>query len=419
MKATLINPPRRYLIEPESQAPFGLLYIGAILEQEGWEVQYADLALEDKIPSADLYGITANSPDYEDAVTIARFLKARGDGCVIIGGAHVTGMGGQVDTEVFDSWVSGEGELAIKAIIQDFPKLAKGYIGTPVADLDTIPFPARHLLQIQGTNIFAYHKRYHEGETTCLVTMRGCPYRCAFCAAGRKSNVRFRGVENLIAEIRHVTETYGIREFRISDDHFALKRSRVIAILPRMKECNIFWRASIRVDSVDPEMLGLMAESGCVELSYGVESGDPRVLERINKGATLEDAANAMKWTHEVGITVRNLMVAGLPGETPDSAYKTIEFMEKTRESWDIATLSNFVPFPGSPIWMNPQEFGIKRLTVKSYNFYLWQPGPGGEPVMTPIHNNIEMEDLSDEEMTKNKRILRAYFTGLDKVNRG
>lgn len=417
MKATLINPPRRYLIEPESQAPFGLLYIGAVLEQKGWEVRYVDLALEDKIPSADLYGITANSPDYDDAVEIAKFLKKRGDGKVVIGGPHVTGMGGQVD-EVFDSWVSGEGENAIECIVEDFPNLAKGYIGAPVADLDSIPFPARHLLTVQGTNIFAYHQRYAEGETTCLVTMRGCPYHCGFCAAGG-IRVRYRSTENIVAEINHVINNYGIREFRISDDHFALNHKRLYELLPAMKDRNIFWRASIRVDAVDPEILKMMAESGCVEISYGVESGDQRVLDRINKGATLEQSANAMKWTHDVDITVRSLMVAGLPGETPDSAYKTIEFMEKTRHWWDIATLSNFVPFPGSPIWNDPQAFGVKRIAVKSYNFYLWTPGPDGEPVMTPIHNNIELEDLSDEEMTKNKRILRAYFTGLDKVNRG
>lgn len=418
MKAVLINPPRRYLIEPESQAPFGLLYIAAILEQEGWECQYVDLALEDEIPEADLYGITANSPDYDDAVEIAKGLKSR-DGLVVLGGPHVTGMMGHVDLDIFDAVVIDEGENSIRQIVREWPHLSKSYMLPVVEDLDTIPFPARHLLSVQGTNIFAYRKRYWEGETTCLVTMRGCPYRCGFCAAGRRHKVRFRSADNLIAEIQHVVETYDIREFRISDDHFALKRSRVLEVLPRMKECDIFWRASIRVDSVDPKMLELMAESGCVEISYGVESGDPRVLKRINKGATLEQAANAMKWTHDAGITVRSLMVAGLPGETPESAYKTIEFMEQTRDWWDIATLSNFVPFPGSPIWNNPEAFGVKKLTVKSYNFYLWTPGPDDEPMMRPIHNNIELEDLSDEEMTKNKRILRAYFIGLDKVNRG
>ena len=417
MKATLINPPRQYLIEPESQAPFGLLYIAAILEQEGWEVQYVDLALQDEIPSADLYGITANSPDYDDAVEIAKALKERGDGKVIIGGPHVTGMGGQVDT-VFDSWVSGEGENSIKAIVQDYPNLAKGYIGSLIDDLDSIPFPARHLLSIQGTNIFAYHKRYSEGGTTCLVTTRGCPYQCGFCAAGGV-RVRYRSTDNVIAEIKQVIDNYGIREFRISDDHFALNHKRLRELLPAMKDCGIFWRASIRVDAVNPEILKMMAESGCVEISYGIESGDQAVLDRIHKGITLQQSMDAMKWTHDVGITVRALTVTGLPGESPDSAYKTIEFMEKTRQWWDIATCSNFVPFPGCPIWLNPKEFGVKKIDVKDWNFYLWTPGPDGEPVMTPIYNNIELEDLSIEEMTKNKRILRAYYTGLDKVNRG
>jgi len=417
MKATLINPPRSYLIEPEAQAPMGLLYIAAVLEQEGWEVQYVDLAFTDEMPEADLYGITATSADYPDAVEIAKRLKER-HGLTILGGRHVTGVGGQVD-KVFDAWVSGEGERGIRLIVKDFPNLAKGYICSPVEDLDSIPFPARHLLPVQGKNIFAYKQRYWEGDTTCLLTMRGCPYECAFCTAGG-DKVRYRSADNVIAEIEHIIETYGIREFRLSDDTFTLNRKRLLKLLPRMKECNIFWRASIRAYPLDPELLKLMAASGCVELSYGIESGDQRVLDRVNKGITLEQSECAMKWSKEAGITVRALMVAGLPGETPESAYKTIEFMERTRHYWDIAALTNFVPLPGSPIWKSPEAFGVKCIKhIDDFNFYLWQPGLDGEPIMTGIVNHIELEDLSDEEMTKNKRILRAYFTGLQKVNRG
>lgn len=417
MKATLINPPRKYLIEPEAQAPMGLLYVAAVMEQAGWEVQYVDLAFQDDIPEADLYGITATSADYPDTIEVAKQLKPRGRP-VVLGGRHVTGMGGQIDN-VFDCWVSGEGENSIRAIVADFPKLAKGYIGSPVEDLDTIPFPARHLLPVQGKNIFAYKERYWEGETTCLLTMRGCPYKCGFCTAGGE-RVRYRSVDNVVAEIEHVIDTYGIREFRLSDDTFTLNRKRLLQLLPRMKECNIYWRASVRAYPLDPELLELMADSGCVELSYGIESGDQRVLDRVNKGITLEQSRNAMKWSKEAGITVRALMIAGLPGETPESAYKTIEFMEQTRRYWDIAALTNFVPLPGSPIWERPKDFGVTRIKdIDNFNFYLWKPGPDGEPIMTEIVNHIELEDLSAEEMTKNKRVLRAYFTGLDKVNRG
>lgn len=416
MKATLINPPRRYLIEPEAQAPMGLLYIAAVLEQEGWEVRYVDLAFQDEIPGADLYGITATSADYPDAVQIARDLKKR-DGIIVLGGRHATGMMGIVD-DVFDIVVAGEGEKAIKYIARhpnsDYPK----YYDSGIEDLDTIPFPARHLLPIQGKNVFAYKKRYWEGETTCLLTMRGCPYSCAFCTAGGE-RVRYRSVENVIAEIEHVKDTYDIREFRLSDDTFTLNRQRLLKLLPRMKECNIFWRASVRAHPLDPGLLELMADSGCVELSYGIESGDQAVLDRVNKGVTLEQSENAMKWSKEAGITVRALMIAGLPGESPDSAYKTIEFMERTRQYWDIAALTNFVPLPGSPIWNRPRDFGITKIKhIDDFNFYLWKPGPDG-PEMTEIVNHIELTDLSDEEVTKNKRVLRAYFIGLDKVNKG
>lgn len=416
MKATLINPPRSYLIEPEAQAPMGLLYVAAVFEQEGWEVQYVDLAFTDEIPEADLYGITATSADYPDAIQVAKQLKPRG-GPIVLGGRHVTGMGGQVD-EVFDCWVSGEGEKPIRSIIAGFPNLSKGYVGSPIEDLDTIPFPARHLLPVQGKNVFAYGRRYWEGETTCLLTMRGCPFCCAFCTAGGEK-VRYRSVDNVIAEIEHVKEAYGIREFRLSDDTFTVNRERLLRLLPRMKACNIFWRASVRARPLDPELLELMADSGCVELSYGIESGDQAVLDRVNKGVTLEQSETAMKWSKEAGITVRALMIAGLPGETPESAYKTIEFMEKTRQYWDIAALTNFVPLPGSPIWNEPAKFGVTKIKhIDDFNFYLWKPGPDG-PVMTEIVNHIELEDLSSDEVTKNKRVLRAYFIGLNKVNKG
>lgn len=423
MKATLINPPRKYLIEPEAQAPMGLLYIAAVLEQEGWEVQYVDLAFTDEIPEADLYGITATSADYPDAIKIARKLRRRQNGLVVLGGRHATGMRGKVDG-AFDVVVVGEGEHSIQKIVHNWPTVlalaGQGYIikGSPVEDLDTIPFPARRLLPVQGKNIFAYKERYWEGETTCLLTMRGCPYKCAFCTAGGE-RVRYRSVDNVIAEIEHIIETYGIREFRLSDDTFTLNRKRLLKLLPRMKECDIFWRASIRAYPLDLELLELMADSGCVELSYGIESGDQRVLDRVNKGITLEQSEKAMKWSKEAGMTVRALMVAGLPGETPESAYKTIEFMERTRQYWDIAALTNFVPLPGSPIWNEPDRFGVTKIKdIDDFNFYLWKPGPDG-PVMTEIVNHVELADLSDEEVTKNKRVLRAYFVGLDKVNRG
>ena len=416
MKATLINPPRSYLIEPEAQAPMGMLYIAAVLEQEGWEVQYVDLAFTDDIPEADLYGITVTSADYPDAVEIAKQLKPRGSP-IVLGGRHVTGVNGKVD-DVFDVVVMGEGEQAMRDIARNWPRLEKVYKRPVTTNLDSLPFPARHLLPVQGKNVFAYKKRYWEGETTCLLTMRGCPYQCAFCTAGGE-RVRYRSAENVIAEIEHVIDTYGIREFRISDDTFTLNRERLLELLPRMKECNIFWRASIRVRPLDPELLELMADSGCVELSYGIESGDQQVLDRVNKGVTLGQAEEAMKWSKEAGMTVRTLMIAGLPGESPNSAYKTIEFMEKTRQYWDIAALTNFVPLPGSPIWNRPQDFGVTKIKhIDDFNFYLWKPGPDG-PEMTEIVNHIELEDLSDEEVTKNKRVLRAYFIGLDKVNKG
>ena len=408
MKAVLINPPRQYLVSPMAQPPLGLLYIAATLEEHGVEVAYCDLAIGPDIPEGDIYGVTASCADYADAEKIAVRLRGR-KGKTVLGGPHVTATG---DVGSFDAAVIGEGERAILDLVSDYPDL-KHYYSTPaIKNLDDIPFPARGLLSVQGQD-----RWLADGETSSLITSRGCPYNCAFCGSNKiwGRGTRFRSAQNVLDEIAHIIDTYGIRAFRIHDDQFILNRKRIYPLLDGFERLEIVWRASSRVDSVDQSLLERMARAGCVEISYGVESGDQWVLDAINKGTTVEQGRDALRWTHEAGIHARALLMCGMPGETLETPQRTIGFLEETSEWCDTISLTEFSPLPGTPIWSSPLDFGVKILCYDVAQSWYMYSSSG----LRPFRNPIAVEGLTMGQLIQNKQCLRDYVLSTSKSNAG
>lgn len=425
-----INPPYPYLVEPDQQAQIGLLYLVAVLERF-YNVQFLNLANyslkqlnELSFPPADIYGITACYPDYPMASRIANTLKRQHKSWVILGGPFATSAPDMVDSNTFDSVIIGEGETIMFDVILDWRNgnLQKIYKSPDfLTDLDLLPFPERSSLTKQGgKSIFAYRKEYYPGGTTVIITSRGCPYNCVFCASAAiwRRHVRYRSLESVISEIETVIDKYGIRQFRFNDDTMTMNRKRLIQLCDILKHFDIAWRCSTRVDSVSPKLLEKMREAGCREISYGVESADQNVLDTLQKGTTIEHAKNALKWTKETGITARILFMIGTPGERPDTARKNVVFLETN--PWDIVGVTTFVPFPGSPIWKYPERYGTKIITTDfdRYNFRFWQTLNGKEELVK-ITNIIEIETETPDEMVQNKQLMRDYVLSTEKVNRG
>lgn len=423
MKVCLVNPPHPYLKQPTSQAPLGLLYIAAALRAGNVDVDLLDVShkyYKDNfdIPEADIYGITGTVLDRVPCLNVAERIKDQYSNARVVVGGPISLTPKYIMGDMIDAIVQGEGEQIIFDIIDDFPHLKELYTAKRIKDLDAVPFPARDLIPDLGGNIFAFNRNYRKGGSTVLITSRGCPYACSFCASpgiwGRKVN--FRGVANVLAEVDEIKEKFGITQLRFSDDTLTLREDRLNNLCEGLAKRDVIWRASLRVRPNSVDMFKAMYAGGCREVSFGVESGDQRVLDSMNKGTTVEDNYNGIVNAKKAGMVVRILFMSGTPGESKDTTDRNIEFLERVKESYDTIALTNFIPIPGSAIAEHPDQFACKIVDtdIDHYNFYMW--GPSG---LNKWNSFIELTNLDPESFADNRQRMRDYVINCGKSNHG
>lgn len=425
MKVLLINPPHPYLKQPYSQAPLGLMYIASFLRKHNVDVDILDLSgekldssYESKISRADIYGLTGTVVDRPSCAHVSQTLKKiYPEAKVILGGPLTLSYSFLRDLPI-DSFVFGEGESVILDIINDHPNLKETYQATRIKDLDSLPFPARDLIEFKGGNIFAQNKNYHEGGSTVIISSRGCYFGCTFCASpglwGRK--VSFRSSENVTEEIKEVVRDFGIFQFRFSDDMFTSKEDRVFKMCELFKKENIVWRCSIRTKPNSFDLFKKMYDGGCREVSFGIESGDQDVLDFLRKNITIENHRSAVVNAKKAGLVVRVLFMIGTPGESLNTIDRNISFLEAIKDFTDTIALTTFVPIPGSAIANHPEEHNCAILdtNIDNYNFYLWSPTGVNE-----WKNLIKLSNLSLEQLEQNKVRMKEYVLSTGKSNQG
>ncbi len=428
MRLCLISPPHSYLVHPQAQASLGLMYVAAAAENAGHDVTILDLAGHDRameFPLADVFGLTATSLDYAlDGTRIAATIRAQHPEAKIILGGAVSLDPGQVDFRLFDTLVVGDGEKAIcdlLIIAEQGCDLPPVYHGAPT-DIESAAPPARHLWPgALGGVIFASGETHYPGGSTTLTTARGCPHKCAFCANPTISNrrVRLRPVGDVIAEMERVVTDHGIREFRISDETINMKRSRIDEFCKTIRDSAILssgiaWKGSSRAKPNDVEMYRGMAAAGCKELSVGIESADPRVLEVLDKDATPKDGVEALHNIQHAGIVARALFMAGTPGERPETLRYNLRFFLDA--DYDMLSLSVFVPFPGCDIWKDPAKYrcDIVNDDVATYNLYYYDSHGARD-----VKPYVRLWDYDYDEMANNMVLMRRVAQGLGGLNRG
>lgn len=427
MRVVLIYLPHPYLVQSGQQAPIGLLYLGAILDQQGFDVKvknYTSFLTHEAItdlPEADVYGITTTCLELLQANRFAHLIKEKYHSCKVVLGGPGTYSYEYVDWNVIDSICIGEAEITILEMLSDIgnKSLKRIYNGKPVKDLDTISFPARYLLEGgQGGKIFAWNKEYKYGGSTVIVTSRGCPFKCAFCSSPyfteQGCGVRFRSPENVYDEFKHVVDTYGVRQFRFSDDMFTANKDHTYKVCKLLEELDIVWRLSMRVKPFDYSLAQAMFDAGCVEMSFGVESFDTNVLNLLKKGITPEDSIKALKICRDVGITTRVLFMIRTPGQTKKTVPTNIEWLEKA--SYDMIACKPFVPMPASDIWNNPDKYGIEIINknLDDYNFYFY--GKYGENELKDV---VRIKGRSLEEINQETQDFLDYLKSTNKLNKG
>lgn len=415
-KITLLQPPEPYVMEENAQMPHGILYLAAAIREfcKDWRVDVCILPpisaeeVVDKLEFADVFGITSTSLDWNTANNLAFLLRKKFPvSRLLAGGPHVNAFGGNVGDHQFDSIIVGEAEGEIKSVLSNFPNFSKTYRVRRIENIDDLPFPARDLLDYQGGNVFMRDTKYSEGETTSLLTSRGCPFTCAFCAnPNMYTKVRFRSPQNVYDEIKHVIDTYGIKQFRISDDLMTANLKRFYELCEKIAPLDIHMRASLRVKPNSYELFKAAKDAGMEEISFGVESGDQRVLDFIDKKIDLNDVRTAFENAQKAGIKTKVLFITGLPGEKADTSEVNLKFLKTLPH--DFVALKPYIPMPGSPVWVDPAKYRVD-VVVKDYdrlNMWLWRAN--GDYEFEPL---IRCWDLSDDQRKNNIMTMLNYLT--------
>ena len=423
LKIALINPAQygKY-----AQPPMGLALIAAILGKEGYPVTVLDANVLGLLPAevaaqatdADVAGLTAMTPTIGTAVSTARYLKqANPNLFIILGGAHATLLPEETlaSAPEIDVIVRGEAEETIIRLLQalenkraldDIPGISYRKAGEVInnaplssnVDLNALPFLAYHRLPWQKYKPHPPHGRAY--PFAAIITSRGCPYQCSYCSKPVfGSNFRAQSPQRVVDEIAYYTQRFGIKELAFYDDVFTLDKKRAYAIADEIMRAGIKidWTCETRVNLVDKELLHHMKQAGCYAIAYGIESASPEILEIINKGATVEQAEEAVRITQEAGLQIIGYFMLGSPGETPETIEQTIKLAKKLK--LDFAQFSVTTPFPGTKLY--ELYLNEKRGETVPWESFVYA---GMDGQVTPV---FESSQLSRNDL--NYWVKRAY----------
>lgn len=347
------------------------------------------------------------------------------DAITIIGGPHPSGdpVGTMEIFKNVDFAFSGEAELGLPKLLKyikskDEPKLEsiEGLIyrheGKVIvnkqgrlSNLDDIPFPGWDLIDPRTYPIAPHGSFSKSLPTAPIITTRGCPFDCTFCAVKVNTGKKFRmrSIDNVIEEIMYLQKNFGIKEIHIEDDNFTLIRSRVMEFCEKLKRENITidWACpnGVRLDTLDKELLLNMENAGCYSIAVGIESGSSRILSDMKKTVTLETIVEKTKLVASVSkIRMTGFFIMGYPSETRFDMEKSIEFSLKL--PLHRAQFTNFMPLPGTEIY----DRLIKRGEI-AHRYIKWDHYRLNRISYSP--DGISQKEL--KQFTK-KAIAKFYF---------
>ncbi len=388
-KVTLIIPPSPFLLDERVFVSLGILRVAGMLEAHGVSVGVLDLSgvgnYLDVVQtyfsnnSCDWIGITCTTPQLPSSVKIAKLIRGVAPKLrICLGGPHVTltysafrierdklkitdGRASKAISileSVFDVMVSGDGEFAVFELFnRDCPRLVdgddnKGPFFMSDAQYEITPMPARHLVDLSS-----YHYSIDGFPATSLIAQLGCPFHCGFCG-GRSSKslrlIRNRSVDSIINEIRWLYETYGYTGFMFYDDELNVSKSFILllnSIYELQKKLGVEFRLRgfVKAELFNEEQAEAMFRAGFRWILCGFEAANPRILQNIEKIATVGDNTRAVQFAHKYGLKVKALMSVGHPGERKESILNIQEWLVKMKvDDFDCTVITTY---PGTPYY--------------------------------------------------------------------
>ncbi len=380
--------------------PLGTLSVAAVLRKAGHDVSFLngafmthdDLLREVKRFDPAFVGIYSTTFGWDKAKKTAADLRRhlRRDLFICAGGPYPIAVQEAClrdAGDAIDAVVTGEGEFTVLEILEHLSsgRSLEGVQGVVwrsdgrilrneprplIDDLDALPFPARDLLGDADMYI-PPPATYRRKPVAVMMTSRGCNRRCIFCFQidkERKSGIRFRSVENVMAEIRHCIQE-GYREIKFIDDTLAADYDRAMALAQAIRKSGLdfTWFASACVNQVDKPLLQAFRDAGCWAILFGAESGVQKNLNAIRKGTTLDQIRRAVKAAKDVGLKVSTPFLFGIPGETFEEGLQTIDFAIELNPH--MANFHAITPFPGTFLYDNLDQFGTVSPDLSDYTY--------------------------------------------------
>ena len=433
MNVLLIRPPDplQNLRLLSRTRPMNLAYLAAYLHKYGIRVRiidYETTVFDERSfsrilqqESFSILGVSCTRPTIVRGSKIRAIAKIRcPEIATVVGGPHASALPEQTLEQFpsFDYLVFGEGEETLFKLccaIRDrktpthIDGLAFRTRGTIIKnparklieDLDTIPFPARDLIDYRSR--FGHSTRGFSNQTssTELFTSRGCPYGCNFCAIqttfGKK--VRFRSSISIEEEIRLIKNKFRFKHIIVADDTFTLKENHALEICDIFRRSGIeSWSCDTRADHISKKLLKAMKLSACQKIAFGVESGSQRILDLNGKGLTVEQVERAVHWAKEAGIRYieGNFIIGSHPTETIDDIQQTRKLLRSL--PWSFVSIAVITPYPGTTIYHLMKEQGLLHKDVSWEDFMMFGKTPKWKTIHFSANDLIHLQKKLSRE---------------------
>ncbi|MFH1420533.1 MAG: radical SAM protein [Candidatus Aenigmatarchaeota archaeon] len=374
--------------------PISLAYIGACLLKAGHEAKILDVlgrmalvkkTIEEFKP--DIVGIQCYTTGYSEFKRTVSEIKTYYNGLIVAGGPHITAIG-ENDLPV-DYFVSGEGEEVMVKLANGWRPEKRLIEAEIIKDLDALPFPAWHLIEMQ---------LYKNEPRMSFIGSRGCPYKCIFCFdCHRWTGTRFRDPEKIVEEIEEFYRTYKNKKIYFMDDTFVLNPGRIKRLADLLEgkgfELSINGRCNLMTD----ELCKDLKRMGVKDVYLGVESGNQRLLDLINKNQTVEQIINSLELCKKYGFHVTAFMLMNLPTQTREEIKSDLEFSKMIiRKHKVIVDYSILYCYPNTPVFKmlgrEIKDWSAEQHKWRYPNVPIWEEPGKSKEEMIELYRKICME---------------------------